>query len=118
MAVAARPVNCSQMPSDLRLKPVFASGEKTRVRLINVGCVASFKKHKRSTYICDSSLAGFSISSSWASMLPIAVESFAVTGEASSGFGILYPGERVDFILQPRAESENEPIFTIALDAE
>ncbi|KAK3670245.1 hypothetical protein LTR78_009900 [Recurvomyces mirabilis] len=96
-AVPAWPVECQKaILPELRF-----SGQRTRLRIINTGASTGF----------SIAFAGHS-----ASLLTVDGGNLVAHSAQGSGFGILYPGERVDLIVQ-RMESEESHI-TIALDRE
>ncbi|EXJ72401.1 uncharacterized protein A1O5_04905 [Cladophialophora psammophila CBS 110553] len=85
MAVPARPVDCipSNERTDLPLLRV-ESGTRYRLRLVNTG-----------------SLTGFSIKMNNGSLSPFQVDAgHEITKIGAQGVGIVYPGERMDAILQ------------------
>ncbi|KAK4552523.1 hypothetical protein LTR86_010367 [Recurvomyces mirabilis] len=96
-AVPARPVECQKA-----ILPEFRfSGQRTRLRIINTGASTGF----------SIAFAGYS-----ASLISVDGGNFVAQSAQDFGFGILYPGERIDVIVQ-RIES-NESYITIALDRE
>ncbi|TQV93610.1 ferro-O2-oxidoreductase [Cordyceps javanica] len=104
-AVAARVVNCTmlQKPS-IRLP----DGDRVRLRVVNTGASA-----------------GLSMSLHHGTMEPIAVDGHGLVDRSTSaagGFGVLYPGERLDVILDkattPKSgrDEHSGNILTIELD--
>ncbi|PVH75797.1 multicopper oxidase [Cadophora sp. DSE1049] len=105
MAVPARPVECvdrmaGEMPSLFGL-PFHRA--PARLRFVNVG-----------------SLAGFTVKLFSATLTPLTVDGgYPVTGRASSSVGILYPGERVDVLVDWETQSTvKSPELRIFLDPE
>ncbi|CZR68894.1 related to multicopper oxidase [Phialocephala subalpina] len=105
MAVPARPVECvdiedKDMTSILGAKTLT---KPTRLRLVNVG-----------------SLAGFTIQISSAKLKPLTVDGgFPIVGEFADSVGIVYPGERLDVLVQwDNQASSNFPQLHISLDPE
>jgi FtsP/CotA-like multicopper oxidase with cupredoxin domain len=85
MAVPARPLQC--LPLDDRTSlPILplGNGERYRLRVVNTG-----------------SLTGFSLKIANTTLLPFQVDGGnEITPAAVQGMGIIYPGERVDAVLQ------------------
>ncbi|KAJ9634741.1 hypothetical protein H2204_006190 [Knufia peltigerae] len=102
MAVPARPLQClaPDERSQIPLLPLM-NGKRTRLRLVNTG-----------------SLAGFSIQIAGASLLPFQVDGGnEVIMTEAHGIGIVYPGERVDAILQTRS-LDSQSFIEIKMDDE
>lgn len=101
MAVAARPVECKAI-SEKALGGILGRVPKrTRLRLVNVG-----------------SVAGFSVSVSEALLQPIQVDGGSgVQAPAAHSLGIVYPGERVDVVLQSDTIFPKRTLF-VSLDNE
>ncbi|RDW68218.1 hypothetical protein BP5796_08875 [Coleophoma crateriformis] len=100
MAVAGRPLNCSE---EVQLRPIFHSSSSKRLRLVNVG-----------------SIAGLSIDIKNAKLDPFQVDGgFDIAGVPSDSVGVVYPGERVDLVIQweENAKAEGSSL-TISLDQE
>ncbi|KAK2810641.1 hypothetical protein FQN49_008520, partial [Arthroderma sp. PD_2] len=105
MALPARPLDCvdSGYPSPELL---FDSGISHRVRLVNVG-----------------SLAGVSLGFGQGIVTPIQVDGgtdvlqSSLTPNAHS-IGIVYPGQRMDFVLQTVSGESTESSMTVELDPE
>ncbi|MAD83255.1 MAG: hypothetical protein CL912_09830 [Deltaproteobacteria bacterium] len=70
--------------------------------------------------LIQSSLAGFTVQLSSADLTPHTVDGgYSVSGDASSSVGILYPGERVDLLVQWETDSTvKSPELRIFLDPE
>ncbi|KAH7400450.1 multicopper oxidase family protein [Cadophora sp. MPI-SDFR-AT-0126] len=105
MAVPARPVECVDRMKGEVLS-LFGSPDNrapVRLRFVNVG-----------------SLAGFTVQLSSANLTPLAVDGgSSVLGHASSSVGILYPGERVDLLLDWDTHSTTtSPELRVFLDPE
>ncbi|KAG4438160.1 hypothetical protein IFR05_006371 [Cadophora sp. M221] len=85
MAVPARPVECIDTTEE-RIPNLFGSKYDpvpTRLRLVNVG-----------------SLAGFTVETSSATLTPLTVDGgYTIVSRASNSVGILYPGERLDLLV-------------------
>lgn len=100
MAVRARPVDCEDTPVlSLRLK-----SPKTRLRIANTG-----------------SSTGISLSLAGYSMTLIKVDGGAdvEAGSPMGAIGVLYPGERMDIVVERTAMGDDdEPRFIVALDRE
>ncbi|KAH7364873.1 multicopper oxidase family protein [Rhexocercosporidium sp. MPI-PUGE-AT-0058] len=86
MAVPARPLDCVDTPEE-QMPTLFGSKHKpvsTRLRLVNVG-----------------SLAGLTVEMSSATLTPLTVDGgYRIVGRGSNSVGIIYPGERVDLLVQ------------------
>lgn len=79
-AVPARPVVCSQR----HLDPVFRYRRRTRIRIVNTGSVAGFT---------------FAVQGGW--LRALAVDGGCrVRDRPGRSLGVLYPGERVDVLLE------------------
>ncbi|RDW65066.1 hypothetical protein BP6252_10717 [Coleophoma cylindrospora] len=100
MAVAARPLNCSE---EVQIRPIFHDSSSKRLRLVNVG-----------------SIAGLSIGIKNAKLDPFQVDGgFDIAGVPSDSVGVVYPGERVDLVIQWDENSKTEgSSLTISLDQE
>ncbi len=102
LAVPARPVDCLSPETriDLPVLPL-KGGQRTRLRLVNTG-----------------SLTGFSVRIHGASITPFQVDGGSEIAMAEArGIGIVYPGERVDVVLQI-GPSTNQPFVEIKMDDE
>ncbi|KXT08711.1 hypothetical protein AC579_1573 [Pseudocercospora musae] len=96
MALPNRPVDCEDGK-----KPYLSIKGRSRLRIINAG-----------------TLAGISVSMSGYTMTLLEVEGGQVVDRVSSnGLGVLYPGERVDIIVE-RREDQTSAWITITLDRE
>ncbi|PHH89362.1 hypothetical protein CDD83_6208 [Cordyceps sp. RAO-2017] len=103
LAVPARPVVCRQLHLE-DLDTVFASRSEAsiRLRLVNVGTVA-----------------GFSLVVEGASVQPVSVDGgWGVNARPGRSMGILYPGERVDVLLQWETGEARNSRLNIYLDDE
>ncbi|KAF8849353.1 hypothetical protein BDZ45DRAFT_680586 [Acephala macrosclerotiorum] len=100
MAVPARPVKCIEVVApSLRMK-----GGRTRLRIINTGA-----------------LTGFTLSMTGHAMTVIKVDggNNMALARAADSIGILYPGERIDIIVERLDSDDLEDLFlTIKLDKE
>jgi len=100
MAIPARPVDCVKIPA-----PSFrVTHARTRLRLINTG-----------------SMAAVSLTFTGFSMRPVNVDGQGVVegGDAVSKTGLLFPGERIDVILERIDDKKGpKPSLTVALDPE
>ncbi|KAJ3479850.1 hypothetical protein NLG97_g8215 [Lecanicillium saksenae] len=104
-AVAARAVNCTQLQHPgIRLP----DGDRVRLRVVNTGASAGFSVH------LDHGI-----------MEPLAVDGNGLIDNSTSpsaGFGILYPGERLDVVLDKTTtfksgrDEANANTITIELD--
>jgi FtsP/CotA-like multicopper oxidase with cupredoxin domain len=97
-AVAARPVQCQP----LDFTPIqFESSKSYRLRLINSGM-----------------LSGVTVALSGARLTVMEIDGGnAVTPSSAASIGILYPGQRVDLLVEWTSEvSTLEPTLTISLD--
>lgn len=103
MAMPSRPLECiEQKPTDLL--PLFANRAQrpVKLRIVNTGTVA-----------------GLSFAADATRVRPIAVDGgFPVQGSRSKSFGILYPGERTDVLVYPKADELRDEAFHIHLDKE
>ncbi|KEF56330.1 uncharacterized protein A1O9_07911 [Exophiala aquamarina CBS 119918] len=105
MAVTARPVECSSVESNHFL-PIFdrhAREGNVRLRIVNAG-----------------SLAGFTLKFSGAKVKPLAADGdnpIEADGHYNS-VGVIYPGERVDLLLEWTGASILPPKVEIQLDPE
>ncbi|KAE8373585.1 laccase [Aspergillus bertholletiae] len=95
MAVPARPLDCVEQPTDLS----YLSDLETayRLRVVNTGA-----------------LAGFTLSFENKPLTLIQVDNIDVEPQEASSAGILYPGQRMDLILQPSKEDFTS--LTVHLD--
>ncbi|KAI1323730.1 Cupredoxin [Xylariaceae sp. FL0255] len=98
-AVPARPVECMDILSrDMMLKMRFDATKRYRLRFINSGM-----------------LAGITISIPGASMTVLEIDGGQrVQPEMAASFGILYPGQRIDVLIQ--WPTGNDGKMTISLD--
>ncbi|KAM0668557.1 hypothetical protein ACQRIU_002119 [Beauveria bassiana] len=104
-AVAARVVNCTMLQKpNIRLP----DGDRVRLRVVNTGASA-----------------GFSMRFDHGTVEPLAVDGHGLLDNSTSaagGFGILYPGERLDVVLDktttPKADRDeaSSNMLTIELD--
>ncbi|KAI8801782.1 ferro-O2-oxidoreductase [Cladochytrium replicatum] len=85
MAVPARPIQCTSVNRSLAIfDDSDAKHRRARLRVVNTG-----------------SLAGFALQVSSATITPITVDGgFEIEGFQSDSAGILYPGQRVDMIIE------------------
>ena len=104
MAVPARPVECvditdDKMPSLFGLESINVP---TRLRVVNVGYANHTLSGMNTTdRHLNSSLAGFTIEMTSAGLTPLTVDGgYPVRGSKSTSVGILYPGERMDVLLE------------------
>lgn len=66
-----------------------------------------------------SSLAGFTVLVTSAKLTPLTVDSgFPISGSAADSAGIIYPGERVDVVLEWDQISESSSELLVSLDPE
>ncbi|KAE8443035.1 hypothetical protein EG329_002429 [Mollisiaceae sp. DMI_Dod_QoI] len=105
MAVPARPVECLDI-KDEDMTGILGTTKlrkPTRLRLVNVG-----------------SLAGFTIQISSAKLTPMTVDGgFAIAGCVTDSAGIVYPGERLDVLVDWGEDAASQfPQLHIALDPE
>lgn len=105
MAVPARPVDCEQRTGLTMPKLSLTAGKRYRFRLINHG-----------------SLAGFAVGFNTAVVQVLQVDGgnqVSADGEGSS-VGIVYPGQRTDIIVTPRASTTDSdaPYLSVSLDRE
>ncbi|KUJ20809.1 uncharacterized protein LY89DRAFT_611217 [Mollisia scopiformis] len=100
MAVRARPLDCKEVA----MPKLQMNGRRTRLRIINTGA-----------------LTGFTMSMSGYTMTVITLDggNEVASAPAASSVGVLYPGERMDVIIEKvETENEKEAIMTIKLDKE
>lgn len=103
MAVPARPIVCKQQSGE-DLLPLLQNkpNDAVKLRVINTGTVA-----------------GVTLRADGATMQPVAVDGgFAVKEEPGRSVGILYPGERTDFLVKWDGVGEQNYQFHVDLDEE
>ncbi|KAI9042193.1 uncharacterized protein KD926_006113 [Aspergillus affinis] len=99
MAVPARPVDCVQQEMDLTYLNVEA-GMRYRLRVVNTG-----------------SLAGFTLSLENHLFRLLQVDNIDIEPQKpSSEVGILYPGQRIDILVEPSHNKALQSSLTIHLD--
>ncbi|KIN08639.1 multicopper oxidase [Oidiodendron maius Zn] len=98
MAVKSRPLNCTFAP----IPVLVPKHKRSRLRVINVGTLSGFTVAIRSTQMTVMEIDGGS------NVEPVS---------PSSAIGILYPGERMDILVEWPREG-NEFNFTVILDTE
>lgn len=103
MAVPARPVECNQIGlGDMVPLLLHKPATRTRLRVVNTGTIAGL------TMMVDG-----------ATLQPLGVDGGCdVDAEPAESVGILYPGERADFLLDWRPEHAKDPWLNIYLDKE
>lgn len=122
MAVPARPVDCKKilennMPGILGWNLV-----PTRLRLVNVGLVIDSRLTVPIKPILKfySTMAGFTVQITDAKLTPLEVDGGCeIQGSRSDTVGILYPGERVDLLVEwDKGPMLKNPRLHISLDTE
>ena len=123
MAVPARPLECK----DVTVPKLRISGKRARLRVINTGLV----NQERPLFVLERiqvinfppqrALTGFTLSMSGHVMTLLKVDGGNAVASAplTQSIGILYPGERIDAVVQRfDIEEQKDAQLTIRLDRE
>jgi hypothetical protein len=117
MAVPARPVVCNQVLEGAFPGMLGSTLLRTRLRIVNVGYGSSLKISRTATNT-DRSIAGFTTKISQARLTPLQLDGGCeIARSPAESVGILYPGERVDILIQ-WDEQASAPRLEVYLDPE
>lgn len=97
-AVPARPLDCQDLSLEHQSPLRLDSNKRNIIRTVNVGAYAGFHVRIEGTQLTPLNVDGGN----------------AVTGSPAASLGILYPGERVDMLVEPDSQSKHlEMIVTL-----